>query len=727
MAEDKDVLAINRLTDLADEGKKKEIQRELIKHILSTRLYFQDVYRPRRQRLLELNAIYRNKSYLDLERASWQTKAFIPLSYDAVERKTSILHQALWGNRLSSPFTAIGRTVEDHSYASSAEAYINNTMDRIGFYEVSEEGLRSCVKFGLGVYRYGWLRREEEQLWREVVRDTKGEVVRKDGKAITKFVKRIHKISQPFVRPVDIVDRFFYDPTSKRIAKWDCDFAGEIREELPEVIREREARGEYDAGSFDRLNLKNPHGLLDEFETDNKTPQMRRDEGLVNNIGLAGASTGPAVENRNVRHKITDWYGWFDLNGDGKRVFIKAVLSDDKNILKAETNLLGEYPFVDIQYSRSIHSLTPWGVLDPVVRIQYEVNEFHNQRGDSVKLKLNQQFIINVDKILEDHSYVSMPGAMHPVTTGDNPAGDALQPMQFPSNMEFLGVQEENMVTSVFQTSTGIADFNKVLSTANKNTPASTVISLLNEQQAGNSMIVNGILERHGVLGTRIFKMLQLFGDDDLVLRTTGRKGLQYRTESLENLLGEYDIKVTTSAFLGNKSIELQQLLQLKPLLADAQHIDHEEYDRAMLENMLPKRVDKIIISKDQPLKAVDELTLYVAEKGESVTLNDGETAISIRSKLRFHDNTSKGILNKLHEKKEVDGDTIEEFEEYLAQLADRLEELDIEQQLLAQQAARGQGNQPGVNGNVNNNNGLPAVRQLGNQVAPKTNNIQGG
>jgi hypothetical protein len=707
---DKDVMNIKNIVDITDQLKQKDRRRNLLTTARESKEKFFDAYRPRRQRLLEINAIYRNKSYLDKNKSGWQSKTFLPYSYNAVEKKTSILHQALWGNRLGSPYSAMGRTPEDHDFAGSAEAVLNNTMDRIGFFGTSQEGIRSCVKYGLGVYRYGWVRRQEEMLWREVMRDNDGKVKRgPNGKPTYRFVRRKYKTNQPFVKAVDIVDHFGWDPSAKKIDKWECGFAYEICEETPEEIYEKEQRGVYEKGSFDRLKNIDPHSLNDSMDIvggDVKEPQIKRDEGMeMNNFR-------PMAKKYNVMH----WYGWFDIDGDGLREFVKAVIILDNNqILSAEENLLGEYPFVDVQYSQSLHSLTPWGVLDPVVELQYTVNEFTNQRGDSVKLKLHPQFMINTDMILEDHAYVSMPGAFHPFAVGDGALRDAMAPMQF-QNMEHLGINEEDRLLNVWRETTGQFDVQQAVAAINR-TPATTLISLLNEQQATNSMLVNGILDKHGMLGNRVLKLIQLFGDEEFVLRTAGRKGIEFKRETLENILGEFDIKVTTSTFFGNKEIELQQLIQLRPFWVDVPHIDLVEVDKAIVELVLPKKMDKIMRVPDEPLSIIEEQALFVAGQGESVKLSELEDMASLTQKLRAHEAFENSKPFEVLEEEDIT-----EFNTHLERIRNRIEQLQIEQQLRAAEAARGAQPQ-GPGGNMQNL-GSPNMRTARNQTRPQPNNV---
>lgn len=706
---DKEILKLKNLNDVLDEVKKKDVIRELFSKVDSSREIFNDAYQLRRKTYLEINALYRNKSYLDERKVNWQTRTFVPLTYDAVERKTSIIHEALWGNRIASPFSVIGRTSEDQVYASSAEALLNNTMDRIGFYPTSEETIRSAVKYGMGVYRYGWVIKNEEYLARETKKDDKGKVVRVEGKPVFSYVKKNVRVSQPFVRSVDIVDNIGWDPRAKSFDKWACEFVYEVREETPEEIWTKEQDGLYAPGSFKNLTINDPHGVVGDDSGDKKLPQMRKDNGLMD----------PLSPGLMKKYSIVDWYGWFDIDKDGKREFVKITLCPmRKLVLSAEENLLNEYPFVDIQYSKSLHSLTPWGVVDPVIQLQYQINELNNQRGDAIKHKLTPQWVINVDKILEDHAYVSEPGALHPFQTGDEDVAKALRPLEF-QNTEYLSSNEEDRLVGQFERSTGVADLNKVLGSSNKDTPATTVVSILNEQQAGNSLVINGVLERHGVLGNRILKLIQLFGDDEFIIRSSGRKGFEFKRESLENILGEFDTKVTTSTFFGNKQIELQHLIQLKPMWAQAPHVNQIELDKAILENIMPKRVDKILQIPDEPLSAENEQLLLIAGQGEALKVADNETLIDLRSKLRSH----RAFKNSPAFKK-LDVTTIEEFEEYLKKLEDKEGQLGIQELLMQQSATRGmEGIVGSPDGNLQNS-GLPGVRQMGNTMAPKTNNF---
>ena len=62
---DNSVLQIKKLTDVSDEMKRRKLQKQLLTVVKESITNFQDSYRPRRDKLLELNAVYRNLSYYD--------------------------------------------------------------------------------------------------------------------------------------------------------------------------------------------------------------------------------------------------------------------------------------------------------------------------------------------------------------------------------------------------------------------------------------------------------------------------------------------------------------------------------------------------------------------------------------------------------------------------------------------------------------------------------------
>jgi hypothetical protein len=544
-------------------------------------------------------------------------------------------------------------------------------------------------------------------LWREVIKP-----VDKKQRPQYKYVKKTYKINQPFVRAVDIIDHMGWDPTTKNFEKWACSYVYEIVPMTKEEIYEEEVRGQFDEGTFDSLKKVDPHGINEiAFNSDRKEPEIRRVDGVESN-----AFVRPIQD----KYEVIHWQGWFDVDGDGLREFITAdVILDNSTansdqILRAEENLMGEYNYVDIQYSRSLHSLTPWGILDPVVQLSYQMNELYNQRGDSIKLKLNPQFIINVDKILEDHTYISAPGAFHPVATGDEQAGNAIQVLQF-QNLEFISTTEEERLVNFWREVTGTINVQQAIGSLDR-TPATTLISLLNEQQATGSMIINGILDRHAILGSRIFKQIQLFGDDEFILRTAGRRGIEFRRESIQNILGEFDIKVTTSTFFGNKEVELQQLIQLRPLWINAPHINLEEVDRAILLNILPKWIDKIIRIPGEPLSIIDEQALFLAGQGESVEVSEEEDLASLKLKLRAHEAFERtGIFNT----KEMEYIDKTEFDRHLERIRIRIEDLEAQRLLQQQQAAEVQQQlQGGPQGNLGNT-GSPNIRTVRNQGRP--------
>ena len=74
-----------------------------------------------------------------------------------------------------------------------------------------------------------------------------------------------------------------------------------------------------------------------------------------------------------------------------------------------------------------------------------------------------------------------------------------------------------------------------------------------------------------------------LFGDDVLVLRTIGKRGVEFREENIENLLGEYDVKIATSTFFCTVKCKFK-ITFVCPMWENSQHIDIVEVDKAIME-----------------------------------------------------------------------------------------------------------------------------------------------
>lgn len=695
-----DIVKAKKVTDISDKVAKVEIQKNILADVVAQLQAFQDAFNPRRRKLLEINALYRNKSYYDEKRIDWQTKSFIPLPYEAVEAKTSIIHQNIWGDKFTSPFTAIGATEEDQLYARSVEGLINQALIKAGLFRSSQKCARSISKNGKGVYRYGWSEKEEERLERSIKTNKEGEVERtEEGKPKYSFVRKKLTFKGPFVRNVDVVDHFFYDPNAEELTKYKSRYVGEIYKESKEEIEKKELRGEYDSGSYARLSEDDPHGINAWLDINSSQTELRTNDELSSQL-----------EDKEV-YEIIDYFGWAyigdkDSAGNKKKSYVHIVIADRRVILKAEEWILGDPPFIDIPYVESLHSLNSTGVLDPAIELIYEINEYHNQRGDAIKFALNKQFAINTDMVIEDYDYVSEPGAMHPFATGERPVRDAIQAIDF-NVPAFLSTQEENLDIEYFSRVTGHSDVNSALTSSNKDTPATTVVSLLNEQQSRSSMIINGILERHAELAKRVFYLIQLFGDEEFKIRTLGKQGLEIRNESLENILGEYDFTIVTSNFMGNKAVELQQMINYKQYAAQAPHIDQVEYDRVILEGLVPKKIDKILIAPEEPISAENEQLLFVYGQGEGIKVSEAESLEDLEVRIRKHERFKNSVSYT-----SLDASTVQEFEDYLVKLMIRRDRLVAEMQA----TQGGQGNSQGEDGNLLNQ-GNPVVRQLGNSV----------
>jgi hypothetical protein len=79
---DPDILKVKRLTDISDLAKRKETMKRLMQTVTQSVTTFQGAYTTRRNELLEINSIYRCKSFYNKDKAQWQTKTFLPLSYE---------------------------------------------------------------------------------------------------------------------------------------------------------------------------------------------------------------------------------------------------------------------------------------------------------------------------------------------------------------------------------------------------------------------------------------------------------------------------------------------------------------------------------------------------------------------------------------------------------------------------------------------------------------------
>lgn len=708
------IVKAKKITDISDQMKKAEVISSFLKYVEECITTFDSYFEPRRRILKEINALYRGKSWVNEMKMDWQTKSFIPILYDKIEAKTSMVFEAFWGNRLGSPFTVTGKTPEDHKYAFSAETYLNNSIDSIGFYETSEEIIRATVKYGITLARVGFKDYEDEFLWREYLRDNDGKVIRNsDGSAKLKYFKKKKRIRKPFVKNIDIVTNCGWDPSAKHINKEECGYAYEIMEMKKTMIQKLEAQGVFNQGVSAKIDDMDPHGI-NGFGEDNKIALRTTD----------GVNVSPADSNDN--YKVVYWEGWYDIDDDGQKEFIKAYILGGKLLLSAEEILMGDYSFIDLQYSRSLHSITPWGVADPVINLQYQINELYNQRGDNNKTLLNQDWAINARAMLEDHDYTSMPSGLHPFLM-DSASDDVARALRvIPKNpLNSVGIQEENRLINIIDRVTGVADFNDMLGTANKDTPASTLFGILDAQGTTNSMIVNGILNRMSVLGAKVLRYLVLFGDDVLVLRTIGKRGVEFREENIENLLGEYDVKIATSTFFGNRQMQVQNYIRMRPMWENSQHIDIVEVDKAIMEGLDPKRMEKVINIPDEPIEALDEQALFLAGQSESLDVSELENLEELQFKYDMHKTFEQS--NEFNEAIKNEPILEYDWEKFMRKIEGAIQRKQLEMQAQAQQQGQGvgaqlaQGQPQPFNGNVNNT-GSPLVREQGEMIRPNFN-----
>ena len=125
----------------------------------------------------------------------------------------------------------------------------------------------------------------------------------------------------------------------------------------------------------------------------------------------------PTLENKGDRHEMHTCYMHYDIDDDG--VIEKdclVVILDRKQVIRFEKNPWwhGKKPYISGSYFERPNQFEGMSLIQPVRKIQYEINDKRNQELDSATYSLLHNWLVGADAGIEDSQIrVSQGGVIH--------------------------------------------------------------------------------------------------------------------------------------------------------------------------------------------------------------------------------------------------------------------------------------------------------------------------
>lgn len=172
-------------------------------------------------------------------------------------------------------------------------------------------------------------------------------------------------------------------------------------------------------------------------------------------IGVNVSKLEKNVNHDGKLHEVHICYMDYDFSGDGvtdkNSVF---VLIDRKILVRADKNPFwhGMKPYISGSYFPRPNQWEGTSLIQPVRKIQYEINDFRNLGLDGAKMSLTQNWIVSDDSGIEDDQIRISQGGVITVT-GD--VNKAIKQVVFP-DLSRVGVQVEAIMEANMREATGV-------------------------------------------------------------------------------------------------------------------------------------------------------------------------------------------------------------------------------------------------------------------------------
>lgn len=253
--------------------------------------------------------------------------------------------------------------------------------------------------------------------------------------------------------------------------------------------------------------------------------------------------TGKTPQKDPVSVKGKLWEFWGKVNGESRIVVIlneKFVIRNDKNPYKH-----GRPPFVAWVDTQVPHIPLGIGEIEPIERLQYELNDVRNQRMDNVTQILHRMWKIHKGADIDETELVWRPnGVVH------TDMMEGLLPIEVP-DVTKSSYNEETLIKQDIQTASGVTDYARGMGNQSGTQANETARGIAMMQEVANVRFqakLSNLEDAMVIMGEMLIDLLQQFLPRKIVIRITGEEGIEWREFSRKEIQGNYDVKVEMGA-----------------------------------------------------------------------------------------------------------------------------------------------------------------------------------
>ena len=269
--------------------------------------------------------------------------------------------------------------------------------------------------------------------------------------------------------------------------------------------------------------------------------------------------------------ELHEYWGSFDINGDGIDKECLLVMADNKYIVRAEENPFKhkQKPFVEMADIKIPQEFWGLGEIESVLSLQYELNDTRNQRMDNVTQILSNRPIVSRQAGVENYEVENWTNGKVLFVNGHP---EAAVGYNRPPDVTGSAYNEETMIKGDLTLVSGINDLAPMV--AGKNVRAlqqTTATGAELQAEEANSRFRAKLLNLEDALsqvGKLLVELNKQYWNEEKVIRIIGEGSVEFMNVKPEDISGEYDIIIQAGASQSqsrqvrrNEALELFQTL----------------------------------------------------------------------------------------------------------------------------------------------------------------------
>lgn len=492
-----------------------------------------------------------------------RSNLFIPASFWTVESYVPKITRAL------RKVIAVPQEQQDEANAKAVSALLDYQQEELGWYDFFKQWVRTAGIYGMAPAKVYWEYKKGEY-------------------------------DKPCIKLVDKND-FFYDPNADSPDEW-------------------------------RWVIHRTQRHIEELKNDKKYTNvdkiMPRNAGPFDTEGYKGqrkailSVTQKPVDSTSKLVDVYEFWGFIGKEGEDEKNMLITIANKNTVIREEENpfkdilpgNALPFVPLYDLDVPFEIEGI---GEIEPIEKLQEELNDTRNQRMDNVTLILNRMWEVIRSANVSEEDFISQPGK---VFMSNIPNG--IREITTPDVTRSAYEEERLIKEDIQQTSVGSSSVDVAAAAKGE-----TATGILATQDAGDTRTESKVLNMR-IAVKKLWRMIlaldQAFLDKDFVVRIKGQAGVGFQNMKPADIKGNFDVDVEVES-QQNRLVKKQEAMQLYQLALKTPNANIQKSYQDLLELYDKSNPEEYILPPAPP--APPPVTISLSLKGDLTGLESDAVA----------------------------------------------------------------------------------------------------